>query len=181
MFKFFINFIPSLVVCIILVFLGFKIFYNLDQINSQNDVLSVLIGKTAPNIMTNNLKNDEKPFIINEETKGPYLLNFFSSWCVPCQYEAPYLNELSNRVDIYGIVYKDKINDTNKFLKSFGNPYLNIGNDKNGLIAIDWGVYGVPETFLVDSNNIVIFRHAGPINEEILKRIIYPELKKLGL
>ena len=123
MFKFFINFIPSLVVCIILVFLGFKIFYNLDQINSQNDVLSVLIDKTAPNIMTNNLNNDEKPFIINEETKGPYLLNFFSSWCVPCQYEAPYLNELSNRVDIYGIVYKDKINDTNKFLKSFGNQH----------------------------------------------------------
>ena len=181
MLKIFLNFIPSFFVIIILAFLGFKIFYNLDKINSQNEVLSVLIGKTAPVILTNTLNNNEKNFIINEKTKGPYLINFFSSWCVPCQYEAPYLDELSNSIDIYGIAYKDKVIDTNQFLESFGDPYLNIGNDKNGLIAIDWGVYGVPETFIVDSNNIVILRHAGPINKEILKKIIYPELKKLGL
>ena len=174
-------FIPAFITILILIFLGLKISYNLKNLDSQNEVISILIGKEPPKISTERLYENKKKFVINKNTKGPYLLNFFSSWCVPCQYEAPYLNELSKKVDLYGIAYKDRFSETKKFLNSFGNPYLNIGVDEKGYIAIDWGVYGVPETFLIDSNNIVIFRHAGPITEEIIKRKIFPELKKLGL
>ena len=179
--KRFISFLPLLIISIVLVFLGIKIYWNLEKLNPESEIKSVLVGKKAPQIKTQNFFKNNKKFIIDNNIQGPYLVNFFSSWCIPCQYEAPFLENLSKKIAVYGIVYKDTFVENTKFLEKFGNPYNNIGVDNDGLIAIDWGVYGVPETFLINSNNKIVFRHAGPITDEVLNYKINPELRKLGL
>ncbi len=174
-------FIPAFITILILIFLGLKISYNLKNLDSQNEVISILIGKEPPKISTERLYENKKKFVINKNTKGPYLLNFFSSWCVPCQYEVESLELLSKKIKIYGIAYKDKKQDTIDFLQTFGNPYYSIGIDNNGLSAIDWGVYGVPETFLINSQGNIVLRHAGPITKSIAEEIFQTEILKLKL
>ena len=85
-------------------------------------------------------------------------MNFFASWCLPCKIEAPLLNKISLKIPIIGIAYKDKKEDMIKFLKNYGNPFDEIGVDELGSIAIEWGVYGVPETFLIDENGKIIYK-----------------------
>ena len=103
-----------------------------------------------------------------------FILNFFASWCLPCKIEAPLLNKISSNIPIVGIAYKDKKEDMIKFLKNYGNPFNEIGVDELGSIAIEWGGYGVPETFLIDENGKIIYKYAGPISHEIYKDKIIP-------
>ncbi|MGB0689877.1 MAG: DsbE family thiol:disulfide interchange protein, partial [Candidatus Puniceispirillum sp.] len=107
--------------------------------------------------------------------------NYFASWCAPCRAEAPALGLLSQRIDIVGIAYKDRLEDTNKFLAEYGNPFHAIMVDKDGMAAISWGVYGVPETFILDENGTVLFRHAGPITRAVLEQDIEKILAGLKL
>ena len=101
-----------------------------------------------------------------------YLLNIWSSWCVPCRKEHPLLMELSLRknIELIGLNYKDKKINANSFLNELGNPYKKIIFDKEGIYAIEWGAYGVPETFII-YNNIIIEKYIGPINEQSLNEI----------
>ena len=101
-----------------------------------------------------------------------YLLNIWSSWCVPCRQEHPYLMKLSENknVILIGLNYKDNLNNAQNFLMKFGNPYETILLDKDGTISIDWGAYGVPETFLIYKNKIVA-KYIGPLNEELINEI----------
>lgn len=103
------------------------------------------------------------------------LVNFWASWCPPCRVEHPQLERLSEleNVELYGVNYKDKKNSALNFLKEYGNPFLKIGTDQSGRNAIEWGVYGVPETFAIDQEGRVLFRHAGPITKEIMKTKFY--------
>jgi cytochrome c biogenesis protein CcmG/thiol:disulfide interchange protein DsbE len=110
----------------------------------------------------------------------PVLVNFFASWCAPCRAEAPALEMLSKRVAILGIAYKDRSEDTTAFLQQYGNPFQAIGMDADGRTGIEWGVYGVPETYLLDSNGVVKLRHAGPLTRGVLETTIFPALKALG-
>ena len=87
----------------------------------------------------------------------------------------------NNKVMIIGIAYKDKETDVYDFLNNFGNPYKKIGSDANGETAINWGVYGVPETFLIDKDGIIILRHAGPITKDVMINEILPKLKEINL
>ena len=108
------------------------------------------------------------------------MLNFWASWCPPCRVEHPQLEELSEleNVELYGVNYKDKKNSALNFLKEYGNPFLKIGTDQSGRNAIEWGVYGVPETFLIDQEGRVLLRHAGPITKEIMNTIFYKFVNK---
>lgn len=102
------------------------------------------------------------------------LVNVWASWCVPCRAEHPFLMELAKRSDIQvlGLNYKDKAANARRFLGTHGNPYERVGVDPNGRTSVDWGVYGVPETFVVDKKGIIRFKQIGPITQDSLKRFL---------
>ncbi len=140
---------------------------------------SVLIGEKVPKLDLGELTGFDKL-----ETKDLYssnykLVNFWASWCAPCRAEHPLLMELSrNGFKIYGINYKDQENNAKKFLEALGNPYMKLGVDKNGKLAINWGLYGVPETFIVDESGMIVHRHAGPITKKIFNKELLPKMVK---
>ena len=102
------------------------------------------------------------------------LVNVWASWCVPCRAEHPYLMELAKRSDIQviGLNYKDKPANARRFLGTHGNPYERVGVDPNGRVSVDWGVYGVPETFIVDKKGVIRFKQIGPLTQDSLKRFL---------
>lgn len=108
----------------------------------------------------------------------PVLVNFYASWCIPCAAEADVLAALAGEgIPIWGIAYKDKPDASDKFLNRYGNPYARIADDAAGRVAIDWGVYGVPESFLIDRNGIVTWHLAGPLSEDSVRDELRPALK----
>jgi cytochrome c biogenesis protein CcmG/thiol:disulfide interchange protein DsbE len=109
---------------------------------------------------------------------GPLLVNFFASWCLSCVAEQHVLDKAAKSgVVIYGVDYKDKQAPLKKWLGKNGNPYRRVGADADGRAGIDWGITGVPETFVVDANGIVLYRHAGPVTREVLDRDLRPLLE----
>ena len=171
--------IPLTSVFILLSLIG-VILLQQSQNTNQRSLKSTLINNPFPDTKILSLSKTIEIDLKNR-IGDPFLVNFFSSWCLPCKIEADNLETLSERIKIIGISYKDIESDTIKFLQEFGNPYENIGVDHNGHIAIDWGVYGVPETFLINNKGQVILRHAGPITESVLKKFFIPKLKEIGL
>ncbi|MCB9944265.1 MAG: DsbE family thiol:disulfide interchange protein [Geminicoccaceae bacterium] len=108
------------------------------------------------------------------------LVNVFASWCVPCRVEHPFITKLAEEgVRVVGINYKDKPEDARAWLNRHGNPYDRIGTDRDGRAAIDWGVYGVPESFIVDGKGIIRYKQVGPIQERDLRDTIRPILGHL--
>ena len=104
------------------------------------------------------------------------LLNVWASWCPACRDEHPILVDLARqyKIPIYGLDYKDDRIEAKKWLEAYGNPFHAIGFDKTGRVAIDWGIYGAPETFLIDKNGIVIHKHIAPLTREIWQRDFVP-------
>jgi cytochrome c biogenesis protein CcmG/thiol:disulfide interchange protein DsbE len=119
--------------------------------------------------------------LASTELKGKVaLVNVWASWCPPCRIEQPILMGIAaSGIPIYGVNYKDKPEDAKRFLAQLGNPFVAIGADKDGKLAIDLGVYGYPETFIVDANGIIRYRHAGPINKPDWEQTLLPIVKKL--
>ncbi|EFL89645.1 DsbE family thiol:disulfide interchange protein [Ahrensia sp. R2A130] len=138
----------------------------------SGELPSALIGKTAPSFdlpALPGLMNDGQPVPALASTDLPgdlRLVNIFASWCAPCRAEHPVLMALAERyeVDIVGINYKDKDPNALKFLNELGNPYSRVGTDQPGRTAIEWGFYGIPETFLVDAKGVVRHKIVGPID-----------------
>lgn len=112
----------------------------------------------------------------------PVLVNVFASWCAPCHQEHPFLMELAKdgRLRILGLNYKDKPENARRFLGRLGNPYVAVGVDPDGRNAIEWGVYGVPETFLVDGKGTIVFKHVGPLTPEIIRDRLEPAIRAAG-
>ena len=102
------------------------------------------------------------------------LVNFWASWCPPCRVEHPQLEKISlvHDINLFGINYKDKEKAAINFLNTFGNPYKKLGADALGRNALEWGVYGVPETFIINGAGKIVFRHAGPITKDIYEKKI---------
>ena len=146
----------------------FFIYLTLEEDN-QNYLPSALLGKLAPKLELSTLANYDLPTDLDLETKQIKLVNFWASWCPPCKLEHPILEEIASQEKylIIGVNYKDKQKNAQKFLLSLGNPYKKLGSDIKGRTAIDWGVYGVPETFIIDENGVILMRHPGPITQKI--------------
>ncbi len=141
---------------------------------------SAMIDKPAPVFSLTEL-NGGAP-VSNDTFKGQVaVVNFFASWCVPCRVEHPILMHLaeSEHLPIYGIVYKDKPDAAIALLTQMGNPYTVIGRDDDGRVAIDFGVYGVPETYVIDREGRIRFRYAGPLTAEVVRTKLLPLLKEL--
>ena len=148
-------------------------FYLLIIDRNPSKVPSALINSSVPEFETNSLFGDEKFYSSKELKHEITLVNFFATWCKPCRDEHVYIQRFKDEkaLNIIGINYKDNPKKTVQWLKKLGNPYSNIAIDRNGRIAIDWGVYGIPETFIVDSKGIIKFRHIGPINKKKYEEI----------
>ena len=151
-----------------------SIFFYLLIIDRNPSVLpSSLINKKVPKFETESLLKD-KNFISSMEFGNEIILvNFFATWCKPCRDEHIYIEQFSNEkaIKVIGINYKDDPKKAILWLKELGNPYAEVALDKNGRIAIDWGVYGIPETFIVNSKRIIKYRHVGPVTKKIYKKI----------
>ena len=146
---------------------------------------SAMIGKPVPDFTLpplDGLTTDAGPvpsFGPKELTNGkPTLVNVFASWCVPCQEEHPVLMALSKRPDVrlYGINYKDDASGARRFLGRHGNPYQRVGVDRSGRVGIDFGVYGVPETYVIGGDGKIAYRHVGPLTEQDVKQKLLPLL-----
>ncbi|MBB42456.1 MAG: DsbE family thiol:disulfide interchange protein [Rhodospirillaceae bacterium] len=147
---------------------------------SLNHLPSTLINKPAPRFNLPPINRGGKGFSTKMLRGNVSLVNIWASWCIPCRVEHPYLMKLAqDGFSIYGINYKDDPKNANTFLKVLGNPYRAVGADHSGLTSIDWGVYGYPETFIVDSNGYIRYRHVGPLSETDLSNTIQPILKRL--
>jgi cytochrome c biogenesis protein CcmG/thiol:disulfide interchange protein DsbE len=108
------------------------------------------------------------------------LVNVWASWCVPCHDEAPLLMQLADdkRIRILGINYKDDPGNARRFIFRYGNPYAAVGADANGRASIDWGVYGVPENFVIGRNGRIVYKLVGPVTEANLETVLKPQLEK---
>jgi DsbE subfamily thiol:disulfide oxidoreductase len=145
-------------------------------------VPSVMIGRPMPAFDLAPLVAG-KPGLKSEELKGRVtLINFFASWCVPCRAEAPLLMDLAKdkRVELDGIAYKNKPGDTEAFLAELGNPFTRVVVDDTGRTAIDFGVYGVPESYIVDKDGVIRFREAGPLTPDVVETQLKPLLAQLS-
>jgi cytochrome c biogenesis protein CcmG/thiol:disulfide interchange protein DsbE len=144
-------------------------------------VPSALIGKAAPAFELPALLPD-RPGVSSRDLKGQVvLLNFFASWCVPCRAEQPVLMRIAQeeKLPIYGIAYKDKPEAARAFLAELGNPFGRLAVDESGRTAIDFGLYGVPETYVVDRDGVIRFRQVGPLDPDTLTRTVLPLVAEL--
>jgi cytochrome c biogenesis protein CcmG/thiol:disulfide interchange protein DsbE len=147
---------------------------------------SVLIGHPAPTTVLPGVAGLERngkpvPGLEADSFKGAVtVLNVWASWCVPCRDEAPLLLTLTSdpRVRILGINYKDSPENARRFLARYGNPYVANGADSNGRASIEWGVYGVPETFVVGRDGRIAYKLIGPIEPVNLEKVLKPEIEK---
>ena len=138
---------------------------------------SRMIGKPIPAFQLQTL-TDANKIMTQNDIQGPALLNVFASWCPSCYVEHPYFMQMqaNNLIPIYGLNYKDERQDGMKFITDLGNPYTEIIFDIDGRLGIELGVYGAPETFVIDKNNQIIYRHVGVVDERVWTEIMQPIL-----
>ncbi|MGB2816586.1 MAG: DsbE family thiol:disulfide interchange protein [Burkholderiaceae bacterium] len=148
---------------------------------NPREVPSPLINKPAPHFSLTQLGQPDRPFGPQDMKGQVWLLNVWASWCVACRQEHPLLVELAKRksVPIIGLNYKDKPDAATGWLAQFGNPYDLSVKDMDGRVGIDYGVYGVPETFLIDKAGVIRFKQIGPITEEVWTKKMQPLIEEL--
>ncbi|HEV7290999.1 MAG TPA: DsbE family thiol:disulfide interchange protein [Devosia sp.] len=155
--------------------------FSIDR--DPNLVRSVLIDKPVPSFTLEPVPELGVPGFDTASLGGEVtVVNVFASWCVPCRTEHPLLEALKadTGVRLYGINQADAPENARAFLAELGNPYDAVGADRNRRVSIDWGVYGVPETFVVDANGIITFKHVGPLTPQSLERELLPAIAAAG-
>ena len=141
---------------------------------------SVRLGKPLPIFQLSVLGDKNAQFTPNTMRGHVALLNVWASWCDACTEEQTFLLELARQgVPIYGLNYKDTVENATNWLSEWGNPYQLIGKDENGRVGIDLGVYGAPETFLIDASGVIRYRHAGALNALVWQQEFMPRIKQL--
>ena len=165
------------------IFLGLAAALAVGLTLEPRTIPSALIDKPAPDFALPPLLPGGQGLSSADLRGGnPVLVNVFASWCVPCREEQPVLMEIarSGGVAIHGLNYKDRPEEARAFLAELGNPFGRIGADRSGRVGIDWGVYGVPETYVVDGNGRIVLKHVGPLTPEAVQEEIVPALRRAG-
>jgi len=163
------------------IFIVLVVFLAIGLNRDPREVPSPLVGKPAPAFALPQLHKPEAQFSPKDLQGKVWLLNVWASWCVSCRQEHPLLVELakSGLVPIYGLNYKDKQEDALRWLKQFGDPYALSIVDAEGRVGIDYGVYGVPETYVIDKAGVIRFKQIGPVTQDTLEKSILPLVKEL--
>lgn len=158
--------------------------WGLDPNRNPSAIPSVMIDKPAPEFSLPPIEGMAGPGLNTADlrTGEVTLVNFFASWCVPCRLEHRFLIELAkkDKVRIFGVNYKNKAEEARAWLAELGDPYDRIGADTAGRVGIEWGVYGLPETFIVDGQGRIRYRRIGQIDQQTLDEIIRPMIRELS-
>lgn len=164
-----------LILFVLFAFLARELLYA-----KPSELPSALIGEDIPAFHLSQLYQSDRTFTEQNMIGQVSLLNIWATWCYACKLEQPMLMKIKNQyhIPIFGIAYKDDSIKAKQWLKEFGNPYSIIGNDTSGDIAIDLGVYGTPETFVIDKRGKIVYRHVGVIDEQTWNTVLYPLIKK---
>ncbi|MFZ5609237.1 MAG: DsbE family thiol:disulfide interchange protein [Pseudomonadota bacterium] len=167
----------------LLVFAGLAVAFAVGLSRDPSVLPSALIDQPVPAFDLPGIAGLETPGLASADLAmgEPVLLNIFASWCVPCRVEHPVLEDLARQpgVTIHALNYKDSADNARRFLDSLGNPFTRIGADEAGRVAIDFGVYGVPETYIIRGDGRIAYRHVGPLRPGDVKKTILPLLERL--
>lgn len=168
--------LPFAIFLALLLFLGIGLHLN------PREVPSPFIGKPAPAFALTQLNDPEKTISPKDMLGQVWMLNVWASWCVSCRQEHPVLMDLSRQgvLPILGLNYKDGRAEGIAWLQQFGNPYLLSAFDAKGMVGIDYGVYGVPETFLIDKRGVIRLKHIGPVTPAVIAEKLLPLIKELN-
>lgn len=163
-------------------FIGLVVFLFVGLRRNPHHVPSPLINKPAPAFQLPQLEEPSRTFSAQEMRGKIWLLNVWATWCIACKQEHPLLMEYAKTgiVPIYGLDYKDERTAALKMLADDGNPYVLSAFDAEGRVAIDYGVYGAPESYLIDRNGVIRFKHIGPITPDVWEESIVPWVRKLN-
>ena len=170
--------VKPLVLLPVVAFAGLALAFFVSMRNGDQALPSTMEGRQAPAVEVTPL--GDGPMVTQADLTAPgvKLVNFWAVWCQPCRVEHPVLEQLAAEgIPIFGVHHKDRPTGAEAFLKELGNPYAKVSLDA-GQMGIDWGVYGVPETFVIDGKGIVVLRWAGPITEDVLQQTIRPALAR---
>jgi len=161
------------------IFIGFAVMAGIGMFRADKDALpSAREGQSAPSVVVSDLPGKVSFSDSDLRKGGVKLVNYWASWCAPCRAEHPNLETLAGEgIPIYGVNYKDDAPKALKFLDDLGDPYVAIGADDSGRMALDWGVYGVPETYVIDAQGVIVARFAGPITARVLQDTIRPAIE----
>ncbi len=164
------------------------LFWYALQVGDPSRLPSALVGKPVPSFTLAPIEGltseGSEGFEYADLARGePTIVNVWASWCVPCQEEHPLLLDLAKEpgVRLYGINYKDDPAAARRFLGRYGNPFARVGADLSGRVAIDWGVYGVPETYVITGDGKIAYRHVGPLTEDAIKQKLLPLVQPSGV
>lgn len=161
--------------------LGALFFVQMEKPNEGGRLPSALIGKPAPQIELAGLEPSQG-FGPKDLADGQVkLINFWASWCAPCRIEHPMFARLKGRVAVWGVNYKDKPENALGFLDELGDPFERIAVDADGRAALEWGVYGVPETYIVDGEGRIVWKHVGELTPEAIRNDILPAIERASV
>jgi cytochrome c biogenesis protein CcmG, thiol:disulfide interchange protein DsbE len=165
----------------LLVFVLLALFLAAGLKHDPREVPSPLINKPAPAFTLSRLDDPTRHFSPDELRGKPWLLSVWASWCGSCRQEHPLLVDLAQRSDVLlvGLDYKDEPGDAQNWLRQFGNPYMLSVSDSEGRVGIDYGVYGVPETYVIDRDGIIRYKHIGPLTADDIANKLLPLVKRL--
>ncbi len=157
-------------------FLALSVLLGIGLTMNPQELPSALVNKAAPDFKLALLKDNSKTFSPSDLKGKRWILNVWASWCPSCRDEHPLFNQIAKNttIPLVGLNYKDKPEDAIQWLAVRGNPYMAIPSDLHGDVGVDWGVYGAPETFVIDEAGKVLYRKAGPINAQVLATEIAP-------
>lgn len=163
------------------IFVGLLIFLGVGLRLNPREIPSPFIGKPAPSFSLTQLHEPGKSISPKDMEGQVWLLNVWASWCVSCRAEHPVLMDFAraNVVPVIGLNYKDGRDDGIKWLREFGNPYATSAWDNSGRVGIDYGVYGVPETFVIDKRGVIRMKYTGPLTPEAISEKLMPLIKEL--
>ncbi|MEP3333424.1 DsbE family thiol:disulfide interchange protein [Sedimentitalea sp.] len=162
-----------------LIFAGFALLAAVGMFRDDPEALpSARKGQPAPPVVLTELPNKVSFDDATLRGDGVKLVNYWASWCAPCRVEHPNLEVLAEEgLPIYGVNYKDETANAMSFLTELGDPYARVGADLEGRMALDWGVYGVPETYLIDDSGTILLRIAGPVTQRIIDETLRPAIE----